>query len=245
MKNLLQFEFRKLTRKKSVYICTTVSFVLLFLMTLFTEIIFSLTQETYQAFDVLLDGVNSGSFTLLAGIFAILFMCEDYSRQTVKNIYARGYSHTCVYFAKMIATLVAASAMYLALELFAFALGALAYGVGEVESAKYFAVLAVQYVAAMAEVLFAFFIASVLCKNGASIATYVLSPIAASLVLSLLELLLKLKKINLNNYWVSGFLGDLSLSVSTERLLECLFGSLIYIAVFVFVGMFFNKRIKL
>ena len=247
MKNLIQFEFRKLTRKKSYYICTVISFALLLMMVLLFNFLLKIAQtDEYKAVDLVLQCLNNGSFTLLAGIFAILFVCEDYTLQTVKNVYARGYSQKNVYLAKLIVTLGAASAMYLALQIFAFLLGAFFFGVGEVESGKYFAVLAVQYVTAMAEVTFAFFLASIFCKSGTSIATFVLSSTMSSLLFGLLDLMFEIEKIDLNDYWVTSFLGDLqSLTVKTDRLLECLFGSLIYIAVFILIGMFGNKRVKL
>jgi len=249
MESLLKLEFRRLTRKKSFYICTSVMFSLLLLAVLLANALVKVVpslSESMTGVSLLFDGLGTSSFTLIAGIFAVLFVCEDYSQQTVKNIYARGYSQKNVYFAKLISTLVAATVMFLAVELFAFLLGTVFFGVGEVESPKFFALLAAQYVAAMAEIVFAFAIASVLCKTGASIATMILAPLVVSLFLSLTDAFLEIEDAVLTNYWMSNFLSSVSvLTVSTERLLECLFGSFIYIVVFIAAGLFLNKRIKL
>jgi len=66
-----------------------------------------------------------------------------------------------------------------------------------------------------------------------------------NVVLSLADSLLKLKDVSLTNYWLSSFLDDLTLSVGSGRMTLCLVASLIYIPVFVFVGMRINRKIEL
>ena len=46
-------------------------------------------------------------------IFTAIFVCEDRARGTIKNIYARGYSRTSVFFAKFIVSSAVAAALYL------------------------------------------------------------------------------------------------------------------------------------
>ena len=66
-----------------------------------------------------------------------------------------------------------------------------------------------------------------------------------NVVLPLADSLLKLKDVSLTNYWLSSFLGDLTLSVGSGRMTLCLVAALIYIPVFVFVGMRINRKIEL
>lgn len=251
MKNLLKLEFRKLKHRKSFYICSSVILSILLLSALIINATLKLMPEmgvliSNSGIDLLLEGLDNSYFTLIMGIFTVLFVCEDYSGQIVKNIYARGYSQKNVYLSKLIATLVAASIVFLAVEVFAFLVGTLFFGVGEVENAKFLALLALQYIAAMAQVAFAFFVAASFGTIGVSLTTVILAPTVMSLLLTMVDALLRFDNFKLANYWVSSFLSDLSsLSLSIERMLACLVGSLAYIAIFVFAGMFFNKKIKL
>ena len=66
-----------------------------------------------------------------------------------------------------------------------------------------------------------------------------------NVVLSLADSLRKPKDVSLTNDWLSSFLGDLTLSVSSGRMTLCLLAALIYIPVFVFVGMRINRKIEL
>ena len=104
MKNLLKLEFRKLKTRKSFYICIAVM-VGMFAISTFT--INGLINPDFSE-DLGLSGINSligalssSSFTMISGIFVALFVCEDYTSQTVKNIYAKGYSRTKVYLSKL------------------------------------------------------------------------------------------------------------------------------------------------
>ena len=140
---------------------------------------------------------------------------------------------------------IATSVMFLIAELAALISGSLSFGIGETESLRFLAVLVVQYVVAMANVAMFFAISSVLRKNGSSTAATIVAPMLVNVVLSLADSLLKLKDVSLTNYWLSSFLGDLTLSVGSGRMTLCLVAALIYIPVFVFVGMRINRKIEL
>lgn len=100
--NLLKFEWRKLWRQKSLYICFGIGLLII-----------TLAMLTSKTFDTLTDAVNtmfvvlSTGFTSFLGIFIALFVCQDFAQQTIKNIYARGYRRTTVYFAKYFISLAA------------------------------------------------------------------------------------------------------------------------------------------
>ena len=98
---------------------------------------------------------------------------------------------------------------------------------------------------AMANVAMFFAISSVLRKNGSSIAATIVAPMLVNVVLSFADSLLKLRDVSLTNYWLSSFLGDLTLSVESGRMTVCLVASLIYIPVFVFAGIRINRKIEL
>ena len=141
MKNLLKFEFIKLKKKKSFYICTLIMVALLFIAALTTNALINVSAEFGELFEVssidsLLSGLSDSSFIMITSIFVVLFVCEDYTNQTVKNVYARGYSRKEVYLSKLISTLASATIMFVVVEIAAFAIGTGFFGSKEMESPK-------------------------------------------------------------------------------------------------------------
>lgn len=251
MGNLLKLEFTRLKRQKSFYICTIVMAALLCLSALTANALINANPGVAEDFSEsgiasLINGLNSSSFTLIAGIFVVLFVCEDYENQMVKNIFARGYSRKSMYFAKMVSVWASTTVMFVVVELVAFVLGTALFGVGEMGDLKFLAVLGTQYVVAMANMALAFGTASVLRRNGGSIAGVILVPMLVNMVLGLADSFLKIENFSLTGLWVPAFLTDISLlTVSTERMLTCLAASLVYIPVFIGIGLYFNKKIEL
>ena len=94
--------------QKSLYICFGIGLLII-----------TLAMLTSKTFDTLTDAVNtmfvvlSTGFTSFLGIFMAVFVCHDFSQQTIKNVYARGYQRTTVYFAKYFISLVATLLMVL------------------------------------------------------------------------------------------------------------------------------------
>lgn len=106
--NLLKFEWRKLWRQKSLYICFGIGLLIITLAMLTSKTFNTLTDAVNTMFVVLSTG-----FTSFLGIFMAVFVCHDFSQQTIKNVYARGYQRTTVYFAKYFISLVATLLMVL------------------------------------------------------------------------------------------------------------------------------------
>ena len=248
MKNLLKLEFRKLKTRKSFYICIAVM-VGMFAVSTFT--INGLINPDFSE-DLGLSGINSligalssSSFTMISGIFVALFVCEDYTSQTVKNIYAKGYSRTKVYLSKLITILISTTVMLIIIDLVAFALGTALYGVGK-NSDKLLPVLATQYIIAMAEVTFAFTIASVIRKTGGAIACIIIAPMFLGVLLGLADTFIPFENFTISKLWLSNFLSVFqTLDISTNQILLYILGSLIYFTIFNIIGLYFNKNIQL
>lgn len=251
MKDLLKFEFFKLRRAKSIYVCTFIMLALVFLSAVLTDLMleeapelstFMLMTEPTGA-SMLLSAVNDSSFTLIIGIFVIIFVSEDYDVGTVNNVYARGYSRLRVYFSKTLSVLVAASAMFLAVTLLSFLFGSAYFKMGDI-GGREIGILAIQYVSSMTFVAAAFAIASVFRKNGTSIALFIFLPMIAEIVLSILDVIFGFENFSFTELWFSSFILDASVSQEPERLVVCTLGSLVYIAGFIAIGAFLNARSK-
>ena len=248
MKNLLKFEFTKLKKKKSFYICTLIMVALLFIAALTTNALINVSAEFGELFEVssidsLLSGLSDSSFIMITSIFVVLFVCEDYTNQTVKNVYARGYSRKEVYLSKLISTLASATIMFVVVEIAAFAIGTGFFGSKEMESPKLLAILGTQYVVAMANIVLAFMVASAIRKNGGAIACIILAPTFVGIVTGLADVFLNFENFSLTSLWISNFLSTVSdLTVDTKDILICLVGSLIYIPAFGFLGLYLNQK---
>lgn len=259
MKELLHFEFRKLTRQKSFYICTAIMLGMLLMTAVLLNALqnfkmsemdadgvsISVSMGESSTADFVLAALSNASFVTIVGIFAVLFVCTDHEQQTLKNMIARGYSRKNICRAKLIMLFAAATAMFVAVQLAALGIGASFFGMGK-WSGKLFALLGVQYLAAMANVALAFMIASLIHKNGAAIAGVILLPSVVDLALSLADSYLKLEKLKLTRLWVSSFLSETtSLSAGTKHLVLYSVGSLAYIALFAAISVQFSKKNEL
>ncbi len=251
MNRLLSFELRKTRKQRSFYICTAVMVLLLVLPMLMSYLFLKTESESFgeiglSGIGCLIGAANNSSFILIVGIFTALTVCEDYEQQTIKTVFARGYSRRRVYFAKLVSAWIVTTVMFAAVELSAFVFGSLFFGAGEAENLRFIGILCVQYVVCMAYVSLFYALSSIIRKNGFSIAATIVLPMLVGLLLSLIDSFLENESFSLASIWLSSFLSDVSaFTVSNERLLGCLFASICYIAAFVLGGMYFNKKTEL
>lgn len=248
MKNLLKLEFRKIKKQKSFYICILIMAGLLFLSVSNANEL-SKTSDTdtaTTAADIIINALNSSSFFLIGGIYIVLLVCDDYEQQTIKNIYARGYSRKQVYFSKLISSWAAVTIMFIIVMLCAFAFGQSYFSTGHIGSPHFIGIIAAQYAACMANMCLCFLVSAVLRKNGSSIAAAIVAPMLVNMLLGFIDSHIKFKDLTTAKLWISSFLGELSnFNVSNERLMICLTASLIYIPLFTLMGIFFHKRIEI
>jgi hypothetical protein len=136
--------------------------------------------------------------------------------------------------------------MLIIVDAVAFLVGSALFGVGEIENYKFLAIIGTQYIIAMAEITFAFTIASVIRKTGGAIACIIIAPMLIGILLSLVDVFFNFENISISEFWISNFLPQISsLDVSTKQILLCIVGSLIYIPLFSAIGLYINKKIQL
>ncbi|MCM1368170.1 MAG: ABC transporter permease [Roseburia sp.] len=245
MINLLKFEFRKLFRQKSFYVCGAVMLAMSLIGLMISKALAQNEQLEIAmptAMSSLLTAVSSSNFTMVSGIFVALFVCADYDQQTIKNVYARGFSRNTVYFAKLVASVVAVLVMFAATLLFTYAVGGAMFD-GTAESGNYAALIAGQLLYCIAYAAFVFAVGIAVKRVGVSIALAILGPSLIGTALSLVDAVLKIDGFKMSSYWLDGFLNDLSsLSTASSRLAVCVVLTAVYAAAFVAVGCFINKR---
>lgn len=245
MKNLLKFEFRKIIKQKSLYICAAVMLAMSFFGMLLNKSLAEnpgLNMPAPSAKSALLSAVSSSSFTMLCGIFIALFVCADYDQQTIKNVYSRGFSRERVYFAKYIVCVLATVAMLAITLVFSYLAGSALFK-GEAEAGNYSGLLVGQALYCLAYASFVFAVSIVVKKVGVSIALAILGPSLIGTVINLADAFLKIENFKIGTYWLDGFIGDLSsLATDNSRLAVCITLSVVYAAAFIAVGFVLNKK---
>ncbi len=216
MKNLLRFEFRKITRQKSFYVCFGIVFGLIFLSALLLNTLQdSATEVVFNAAEFAKSALSSASFVMILGIFTALYVCDDYSNNTLKNIYARGYSRGEVYFSKYIASATVSLIMAIFCMAFSFVLGAVIGGAEIAVDSHLIGNLLAQLAVILGYHALYFAVAMFFGKVGGSVAFNLVGPSLILTVLTLVTSLLKIESLSLGNYWLDSAMESLS-SGSTD-----------------------------
>ena len=88
MGKLLHFEFHKLIRQKSFYICLAVAVAMLFISTYTTYLMqkdaVDVSQMGIDGMSVMIGAVSGGTLSMVIGVFVPLFVCEDYVSGTIR-----------------------------------------------------------------------------------------------------------------------------------------------------------------
>lgn len=253
MQKLIKFEFRKLFRQKSFYICIGIAIAMLVLSVVILKVLENQLAEiegmgiiAKNASDVVLTSISNSSFTVILGILVALIVCEDFVLKTIKNIYARGYSREGVYFSKLISILVATTIMFLCVFAASFVVGIVCFGFTGSFDGKFLACIGAQYVTILAYASLFFMISSLIKKTGGAIACNIVGPTVIDLILALLTTALKQGDNPLSQFWVGAFVTDLSAAtVDVTRMLTCIGLSVLYVVIFVVIGAVLTKRIDI
>lgn len=245
MNNLIKFEFRKLFKSKSFYICLLICIGLVLLSGLTTKIMVESREaiDLPSKYSMLQGAVSFGNITLISAIYTALFACEDESSNTLKNIYAKGYTRGNVFISKFIVSL-------LSILIFTFTCMIVAYFFGKTTWSNSFIYIDNLAIDILAQVLLViayhslFFIISFTNgKIGLSIALNIVGPILISMVLTMIDAFLKLDNFKISSYWIDSLLSYLGQTTLTnQNILVAIVMGIIYFFVFITIGFILNKK---
>ena len=252
MGRLIKFELSKLPKSLSLIICTAVMAFTLFINVitiwgmeaLMGEVMGDMGElEGLLSLDMIscvLQAANNASFTLIVGIVIAISVCSDFSQGTIKNIISRGYSRTKIYFAKLISVTVMSVFMYLTVILLGMLFGMAFFGFSLPADNSWIAILAVQFLSAIAIAAFSFFMASIFRKLAPSILFIILVPTVIQIVLTMVDLF---AETTLSDYWISGTFVLLSQSgIGSGRIISSMIASLVYVAAFIAGGWLISRK---
>lgn len=241
MFKLLRFEFRKLMQSRGFYICTAI-LVLLSGLSVYTAKFaqdqLGITSPDASGIKSLMEALPTSSITMLLGIFIAIFVCEDYTSGTIRNILTRGYSRLSIYAAKFVAVILAAVVMSTFCCLASYAVGTYIWGHGDASfGAEQVKILLYQLAVVLAYASIFYAICSVIQKTGGSIACCVVLPLLVTVVLKLADTALFEREIELTSYWLESISHSIaSVSVEGEDLHRALFGSVVYTIASLVIG---------
>ena len=219
MKNLLRFEFRKLFKQPSTYVCLGIAMVLAFLSVYSIYSLYKLFLENnpgatgfsmWMGSDVVLSGkgmllttLGSDNVTLVLAIFIALFICGDYKWKTDKNIIGRGFGRSSWHGSRLAAVVCGSLIICLGALVVAYVAGSLFWQPGGALTGKEIGRLLLQLFIALAYVTLFFFFSTLIRNTGGAIAINIFFPIFIALVLTILDLAVFKEDNKLSQYWLS------------------------------------------
>lgn len=201
MNKLLRFEFRKLIKAKSFYVCSIIAAVMTVLSINLANALAAEGVGSFTFNGLIKASLNNGMVMTLMAIFTAMFVSEDEQSGTLKNIYGRGYSRGNVFAAKYIAGLFAAIVFAFLSIGVTVAYGSSLASDGHITSAIVYNLLGQGFVMLGYYTLY-FSISMLVGKGGSAIAGCVVGPALIGTVFSMADSFLKLDNIRLSNYWL-------------------------------------------
>ena len=235
MFKLLNFEFRKLIRQKSFYICIAAMLALLVGSAYTTELMTAksgVEDPSLSGISYLMEAISGSALSAVLAVFIPLFICEDYASGTIRNIITRGFSRLEMFIAKLIAVLAATVLMTAVCLAAAYLVGTAFWGAGEPSlGSEQIKILLCQLAVIAAYATMFFAISSMLQKVGGSIAICLILPMAAVILLSLADAALAEREIELSGDWIENLGRSLaSVEAEAEDIKKALIGAGCYFA---------------
>ncbi len=247
MNKLLRFEFHKILRQKSMRVCSVVLICLSLLSLLTTKSLWENAGEVLgdvpSATDLAVAALSSCSFTLILAIFTALFVSEDSSEGTLKNIYSKGYDRADVFLSKLITVSIYCIVMAVICIAIFFVGGETMFpGDGTLDLSGLTSLIP-QLILMLAYTFLYTLIASVSKKSGDAIAGCIVVPMLASLVISMADTFLNIESFSLSSYWLDNLYSTVNVTgITKSDFLTGIIGGLMYMAVLYIAGIYVSNK---
>lgn len=246
MTNLFRLQFRRLFKSKSFYILLAISVLAIIISISSIKAISSFYPDITEPTNGLTElkkGFGNGMLSIILGIMVSLFVCEDFMQETIKNIYAKGYSRKDVYIVDYVVTLVETCIIVFLDDIVSLGFGSAFFGLGTAGSNYFLSILATFFMALVYHSIF-FATAISIRRNGGSIAICIIGPLVIELILLFIDsLIFKGKNTNASTYWIDGRLTILG-AYNVELIeigITFLVGAL-YIMAAIFISYLINEK---
>ncbi len=252
MLNLIRSDFYKLFRTKAFYICGVLAAIF---SCLFGVVIINYTISQFGGISAKSLGYD-GVYALTAGIIwanllvtimISMFIPNEFSYGTIKNIASKGVSRASIYLSKIVIA-VSVSAIYiLTCAVVSFTTGSIMWGTGELTREVYLDIfrmlglfLLVESTMQCIYVMMGFFIRQTGGTVAANLAIFIAMPDLIHLINFGIYSLLKVEDFDISKYWPSTYLSKYtSLDILQEDINVGMIVCAAYIVVSILVGIFF------
>lgn len=160
--------------------------------------------------------------TTLLAVLVSIFVCSEFSGGAIKNIASRGFSRTKIYTAKYIVCAIGGTFLAVIVLITMFLGGTLLWGVGETGgdfTSNLLTFLGIQFLLNAALSGLMVFVSMAVRNTGGSIAINVCIILFASMIFSLVDLVINSEKIKVADYWIGNIIVNISsLSIPSELL---------------------------
>ena len=256
MRDLLKFEFRKLSKNLLFYILGGV----LIAMTLLSAVLTRVLLDTMHAFGddsdafaqvgglalsastYFLQGLYQSQITLILAVFVCLFALRD-NNGPIKTVISKGYSREKVFFAKYLVSLSAALFYAVASISLSYPIALLVFGeMGELPSNIWLLLLGqVLSVAAMQSVYFS--VAYSIGKTPLAMLSCIILPTVVALICQLIDGFANTSEITVSQFWLGSLLNSFSYPNTSDSGLIISFSmGGAYIAASIVVGALISKK---
>ena len=216
MSNLLHFEFIKLFKSVSFYICGACMILIGMFsfgaLALADSFMFagglSLADIGYSGISFMNKIMSVSDFPVLIGILVSIGICSEYHSKTFKNIWSRGFSRAQVFIAKSIVYSVAAIMYAAVLMILGLLIGTVLWGIGPINTNVILSLL-IQLVMSVAYAMIFVMVAFVFKNTAISVVIAVSCPSMITLGGTILDYILEWRQINIK---VSDYLLSANLS---------------------------------
>ena len=236
MKRLVKLQLRNLFSLKSFYVCS-----ILMLLSPIINLVASLIIKKEFVAKFIPEVSNLLSSTeILITVVIVLFACLDSNDGTLKNIISRGYTKKQYLLSKYIVALIATLIMYLVPIILTFVI---TIGNGMGFESKYVYYILAYLMQIGATVCLYVVLSYIFEKIGPSMVACLIGPSMVGTALPLLQLLVKTKKINIANFWITNIAGSAIVKIpNIVDLLVVASLATVYIIGLLSLGLYLGKK---
>ncbi len=234
MNNLVKFQVKSLFKQKFYLICLLLSLLLGPIFDFFT-VFNSAKYGTVMVMPKMVTYLSS-AISLIDIILIVLFCCLDFSEGTLKNVVSRGYSKVQVLFSKYVSCFIGVFSMYLVI----FIVTCLLFGVNgfEFESSMIYIFIESIFKILVYVVFFAT-ISFVLEKTSFSIIACLFIQTIINIALTFIDSKFSL---GISKFWLDNIASDFFIKTTLSNMLYAIIGYVIYMTIFIFIGIICVKR---
>lgn len=179
---------------------------------------------------------------MILGIFTALYVCDDYTNDTLKNIYAKGYSRQNVYLSKYIMSILVAIVMSLITIAVTLILCSINGAIIDLDFSIMKSIFP-QIILVVAYQSIYFGVAMIFGHVGGSIAFNLIGPSLVITTLTLITSILKIESFNISSFWLESSFNSLTVyNPANDIVTKGIIMGIVYAAIFCVSGLFLTKK---